>query len=109
MKALVTTGAILCVLAAGCGQSSTDNAASQMHDALVLVQLDGTYNQIVRDVQGQPGRLEGDLAQFDADAREAARVEGKDRVRAILAAKATAIADRCGECADAFDRTRETL
>lgn len=105
----MTCGAILCVLTAGCGASSTDKSVSAMHDALVLVQLDGTYNQIIRDLQSHPARVDADLAQFDMDAREAARVEGKDQVRAILARKASAIADMCGECADAFDRTRESL
>lgn len=109
MRALVTCGAILCVLAAGCGQSSTDKAVGQMHDSLVLVQMDATYADIVRDVEGRPGRLDGDLAQYDTDARDAANSVGKDQVSEILARKATAIADMCGECADAFDRTRESL
>lgn len=104
----MTCGAILCVLTAGCGQSSTDKAAARLHTSLVALSMDEAYGQILRDIN-RPGRLDADLVRYDAAARAMAGTVGKERVEAILARKATAISDLCGRCAAAFDRTRESL
>jgi hypothetical protein len=101
--------AVAVVVLSGCGQSATDKASKQFGASLNRLALDENFGEILTDVQRRPGMLDTHLHRYDLSARALAKAVGKEKVRRILADDATRIQPICGTCADAIDRTRETL
>lgn len=108
MRAAVLLAAVVAL--AGCGQSEMGKATSDLDATFARAGIDESYDQLVADARAdRPVRVVADLARYDRAARQAAGKLGEEKVAAILAADATRIADVCGRCAAAIDRTRETL
>jgi hypothetical protein len=105
---MVTLGAILGVLAAGCGQSATGRATADFETSLDKLSMVEAYAAMFKDVD-RPGRLAVDLRRYRLSARAYANDVGNGKASRQLADDASSIQSTCGECADWIDRIRETL